>query len=181
VITNDDDGIAGAVRLLRNQGQRSQYDYERPGLNFSYDRTSGRSWCRPDVAAPRDSGGSPRWWRLAAPTRGHSAQAWPRSRADDSDGPSRTPSRIPPVHRSVDRRCCLTRDELLRHLKSRGIECGVYYPRPVFDYGCFRRDPRVGRSVMPRADRIARCWRYPSFRSSAKQTSRASWKPYVTP
>jgi perosamine synthetase len=73
--------------------------------------------------------------------------------------PTETPERRHVFHQFTVRLTAaarLTRDELQGHLRSRGIECGVYYPRPVFDYGCFRRDPRVGRPVMPRADRISR-------------------------
>jgi perosamine synthetase len=58
----------------------------------------------------------------------------------------------------------LSRDELARHLRNRGIGSGVYYPRPVYDYDCFRRDPRIGDPVTPRAERVSpRCCRCPSI------------------
>jgi len=34
VVTTDDDEIAATIRILRNQGQRAQYDYARPGFNL---------------------------------------------------------------------------------------------------------------------------------------------------
>jgi dTDP-4-amino-4,6-dideoxygalactose transaminase len=49
----------------------------------------------------------------------------------------------------------LTRDELHHRLETKGIGCGVYYPRPVFDYACFHRDPRIGEPSTPRAARVA--------------------------
>jgi dTDP-4-amino-4,6-dideoxygalactose transaminase len=49
-----------------------------------------------------------------------------------------------------------SRDELLRHLRARGIDACVYYPRPVFDYCCFRRDPRIGSPATPKTYRVAR-------------------------
>jgi dTDP-4-amino-4,6-dideoxygalactose transaminase len=150
VITNDDDGIAGAVRLLRNQGQRNQYDYERPGFNFRMTELQAAL-------------GVAQMSRL--PEIGEARRANARTlsaglaKIEGLMTPTETPERRHVFHQFTVRLTAaarLTRDELLGHLKSRGIECGVYYPRPVFDYGCFRRDPRVGRPVMPRADRISR-------------------------
>jgi dTDP-4-amino-4,6-dideoxygalactose transaminase len=48
-----------------------------------------------------------------------------------------------------------TRDELRWLLEANEIGCGVYYPRPVFDYPCFRADPRIARSPTPMAARLA--------------------------
>ena len=47
------------------------------------------------------------------------------------------------------------RDELRRNLAALGIDSGVYYPRPVFEYECFRADPRLGAPHTPRAARFA--------------------------
>jgi dTDP-4-amino-4,6-dideoxygalactose transaminase len=49
----------------------------------------------------------------------------------------------------------LTRDELRWLLEANEIGCGVYYPRPVFDYDCFRNDPRIARGPTPKAARLA--------------------------
>ena len=45
---------------------------------------------------------------------------------------------------------------MLADLAARGIRCGVYYPRPVYDYACFRSDPRIGNPYTPRAAQYAR-------------------------
>ena len=50
----------------------------------------------------------------------------------------------------------VTRDELARHLQHRGVQTGVYYPRPVFDHACFRRDARVETPPVPRTVRAGR-------------------------
>jgi dTDP-4-amino-4,6-dideoxygalactose transaminase len=55
----------------------------------------------------------------------------------------------------VTRSARMSRDGLLEHLMSRRIQAGIYYPRPVFDYGCFRRDPRVGTPMTPRTVEVA--------------------------
>ena len=49
----------------------------------------------------------------------------------------------------------MPRDALMGYLRDRGIGCAVYYPRPVFDYDCFRHDPRVGAPHTPIADRLS--------------------------
>jgi dTDP-4-amino-4,6-dideoxygalactose transaminase len=43
------------------------------------------------------------------------------------------------------------------HLASRGIESGIYYPRPLYDYQCFRHHPMVILDEpTPIADRVSR-------------------------
>jgi dTDP-4-amino-4,6-dideoxygalactose transaminase len=49
----------------------------------------------------------------------------------------------------------VSRDRFIREMSDRGIECGVYYPRPVFDYPSFRKDPRIGKPHTPAATRIS--------------------------
>jgi perosamine synthetase len=150
VITTDDDGIAGAVRLLRNQGQRSRYEYERPGFNFRMTELQAAL-------------GVAQMSRLPEIVEARRANARILSAGlADIEGlvvPAEGPERRHVFHQftvRVTSRARRTRDELLGHLRTRGIDCGVYYPRPVFDYGCFRNDPRVGSPTMPRADRISR-------------------------
>jgi dTDP-4-amino-4,6-dideoxygalactose transaminase len=47
------------------------------------------------------------------------------------------------------------RDELSEQLTAAGVGNGVYYPRPVHDYDCYRGDPRVGSGRFPNAERAA--------------------------
>ena len=50
----------------------------------------------------------------------------------------------------------LGRDDLQARLAERGVASGVYYPRPVFDYPCFRAEPRIGDPDVPNTVRVAR-------------------------
>jgi dTDP-4-amino-4,6-dideoxygalactose transaminase len=50
----------------------------------------------------------------------------------------------------------VTRDELARRLTAAGVGTGVYYPRLVWDYDCFRHHPRVQQSDTPVAATAAR-------------------------
>jgi dTDP-4-amino-4,6-dideoxygalactose transaminase len=54
------------------------------------------------------------------------------------------------------------RDELMARLTERRIGCGIYYPRTVFDYDCYRAHPRVVVEPMPVAESVAgRCLSLP--------------------
>lgn len=55
----------------------------------------------------------------------------------------------------IGREARLQRDALARELASRGIETGVYYPRPVYDYESYRALRRVVCEPVPRAERAA--------------------------
>jgi len=50
----------------------------------------------------------------------------------------------------------LGRDELMKALTEAGIGCGVYYPRPVFDYDCYRDHPQVVHFETPVAADVSR-------------------------
>jgi perosamine synthetase len=49
----------------------------------------------------------------------------------------------------------LDRDALAAQLASRGVQSGIYYPRVVFDYDCYREHPNVVGSDAPRAHAAA--------------------------
>jgi perosamine synthetase len=49
----------------------------------------------------------------------------------------------------------ISRDKLRDHLGSAGVATGVYYPRAVFDYDCFRAHPGVEVSPVPNAKAAA--------------------------
>jgi dTDP-4-amino-4,6-dideoxygalactose transaminase len=54
------------------------------------------------------------------------------------------------------------RAALVAGLEARGIGCGVYYPRPAFDYDCYRGDSRVVVDDVPMAVSVAeRCLSLP--------------------
>lgn len=48
----------------------------------------------------------------------------------------------------------LSRDQVLEHLTSKGIGCGVYYPRLAHDYECFRDVPSIEPTSTPVASRL---------------------------
>jgi dTDP-4-amino-4,6-dideoxygalactose transaminase len=50
----------------------------------------------------------------------------------------------------------VSRNELIEHLARSGVGTGVYYPRLVHDYDCYRNDTRVTRDPTPRAAEAAR-------------------------
>jgi dTDP-4-amino-4,6-dideoxygalactose transaminase len=150
VVTTDDDLIADAVRLLRDQGQRSTYEYARPGFNFRM--TELQAALGVAQLARLDGINDARRRNAEMLTSG----------LDDIEGLilPRTPAgRTHVFHQytvRVTERASLHRDELQRCLSALGIATGVYYPRPVFEYECFRSDPRVGSPETPRTARMAR-------------------------
>lgn len=137
VITTDDDVVADRLRVLRNQGMRARYQYEVAGHNYRMT----------DLHA---AVGIPQLARLDELTakRRHNAQRL-------SDGLAGTPGiTVPAVlpqrehvwHQYTIRvgpHAMLSRDELARTLTERGVGNGVYYPKLVFDYDCYRAHPLV--------------------------------------
>jgi dTDP-4-amino-4,6-dideoxygalactose transaminase len=47
----------------------------------------------------------------------------------------------------------VSRDELIEHLGRDGIGCGIYYPRCVMDYACYRDHPQIAEADVPVARR----------------------------
>jgi perosamine synthetase len=148
-VTTDDDEVAETVRLLRDQGQSDLYGYARPGFNLRMTELQAAL-------------GVAQMARLAdiTETRRRNARLI-------TEGLSGIEGLVPPVQPQgrwhvyhqytvrVTADARQSRDELRSLLESNGIACGVYYPRPVFDYPCFRDDPRIVMSPTPRADRLA--------------------------
>ena len=82
-------------------------------------------------------------------------------------------SRVAPIH--GPRRRCWTATGSSNGSGQAGVDAGVYYPRAVYDYACFRADPRVGDVRMPVAEEVpGRCSRCPSTPRSARRTSTRS-------
>jgi perosamine synthetase len=150
VVTTDDDGVADRLRVLRNQGQRERYDYERPGYNFRMTELQAAI-------------GVAQLSRLdhiieARRSNAHSL----RQALEGIPGlvlPTDDPHRRHVFHQFTIRLmpdASISRDRFISGMAAKGIECGVYYPRRVFDYPCFRRDPRIGEPHTPVAERICR-------------------------
>jgi perosamine synthetase len=150
MITTDDDNRADRLRGLRNQGMRERYVYETAGHNYR-------------LTEMQAALGIPQLAQLAETTskrRFHAARLTEGLR--DVAGlrlPGQMPGRGHVWHQFtvlVTDDAPVDRDEFVRMLADRGVGSGVYYPRPVFDYDCYRAHPRVRVSPVPVADNAAR-------------------------
>ncbi len=149
VVTTDDNEVAAVLRTLRNQGQVGRYEYERPGYNFRMTEIQAALGVSqmsrlPDITEARRSNAR----TLTEGLRGIDRLVVPR----EPEGRGHVFHQYTVRVREGARR---SREDMHRELNDRGIESGVYYPRPVFDYACFRRDPRVGAPYMPEAGRAS--------------------------
>jgi dTDP-4-amino-4,6-dideoxygalactose transaminase len=137
LITTDDDAVADCLRLLRNQGMRARYQYERPGHNYRMT----------DLHA---AVGLPQIARLAEinATRRRNAERLTAG-LKDCRGirvPVAAPGREHVWHQYtvlVNDESLLPRDALAEALARAGVGSGIYYPRVVFDYDSYRKHDRV--------------------------------------
>lgn len=149
MITTGDAALADRLRVLRNQGMRTRYRYEVAGHNYrltdlqaalaipqlaSLDTTTARRRANADTLIAG----------LSDPA-GHS----------DIPGlvlPSQRPGRGHVWHQFTVRitaDAAVSREEFVATLTELGVGCGVYYPRLVFDYDCYRGHPRIVTRDLP--------------------------------
>jgi perosamine synthetase len=149
VVTTDDDDVASNLRVLRNQGQLARYEYERPGFNLRMT----------ELQAALGVAQMSRLYELVEARRDNA-----RILSEGLEGiegvalPSAVPGRSHVFHQytvRVTERSGRTRENLREHLRRDDIDSGVYYPRPVYDYECFLRDPRIGEPSTPSAARAS--------------------------
>lgn len=150
MVTTNDAAIADRVRILRNQGMRQRYQYEIPGHNYRLTDLQAA------VAVPQLATYPDQLARRSANAARLIAQL------ADVDGlvlPAELPGRghvwhqftvLVPEDRAADR------DALIDQLRELGVGSGVYYPRPVYDYDCYRDHPQVVLPETPRAEEAAR-------------------------
>lgn len=150
MITTDDDAVADTLRVLRNQGMRQRYQYEMAGHNYRLTDLQA-ALAIPQVA---------RYHELVKRRRENAARL--------SEGlagvpglqvPVELPGRAHVWHQYTVRltdEAALGRDEVVQALSDRGIGCGVYYPKLVYDYECYRSNPNVVADPAPVAERVAR-------------------------
>ena len=144
VVTTDDDTIADAVRTLRDQGQENVYEYVRPGFNLRMTELHAAL----GVAQMTRLGTVNDKRRKNAAVL-HAGLCGIEGIVVPVEGDDRTHV----FHQFTVRVTAdakLQRDDVLAALAARGIRCGVYYPRPVYDYACFRSDPWIGNPYTPR-------------------------------
>ena len=145
MVTTDDDDVADRLRLLRNHGMRARYQYESVGTNYRLTDVQAA------IALPQLA-------RLDATIEQRQANA-----ARLSAGLAGIAGLVTPVGHTGYRHvfhqytirvtddAALDRDALAAQLASRGVQSGIYYPRVVFDYDCYREHPNVVASDVPRA------------------------------
>jgi perosamine synthetase len=149
-ITTDDDSLADRLRVLRNQGMRERYVYEVAGHNYRMT----------DLQA---AVGMPQLARYPQIVEARRANANVLSEGLAGVPGLRVPAELPLREHVwhqytvlVEDDAALTRDEFVAGLQRLGVGCGIYYPKLVTDYACYREDPRVVCGEMPVAARIAR-------------------------
>ena len=150
VVTTDDPAIAASVRILRDQGQDGVYEYVRPGFNFRMSELHAALGVA-QMTRLRTVNEARREERRRAAIRPLRYQG-PRVLPVEPSGRRHVFHQFT-VRVTPDAE--LGRDEVRESLAAAGINCGVYYPRPVFDYECFRSDPRIGNPRAPCAEQYA--------------------------
>ncbi len=150
VITTDDDRLADRLRLLRNQGMRARYEYELAGHNYRLTDLHA-AVALPQLARLQALTDARRRnaRRLTAGLKGIPGLTTPRELPDRSHVFHQYTVR-------VDASATRTRDELAEALAERGIATGIYYPRSVYQYDCYRDHPQVQATATPRSDQAAR-------------------------
>lgn len=148
VITTDNRNLAERVRLLRNQGMRSRYDYSCAGGNYRLSDVHAAIGLS-QIAHLRTFSKRRRYnaQKLSEGLEGIEGLVLPRT----LDGRSHVWHQYT-VRITGDASC--TRDELASELTVRGVASGIHYPRPVFDYACYKDHPQVRAAEVPVASRI---------------------------
>ncbi len=148
IITTNDDDLADKLRVLRNQGMRQRYQYEMAGHNYRLTDLQAA------VALPQlagyDSNVSRRTANAERLNAGLSGIAGLRT-------PQQLAGRAHVWHQYtvlVGAGAPVDRDEFIARLTERGVGCGIYYPKLVFDYDCYREHPRVIADPAPVAQSV---------------------------
>jgi perosamine synthetase len=156
VVTTDDDALADRLRVLRNQGMRARYQYEMAGHNYRLTDLQAA------IALPQLAG----YDAALAGRRGNAERL--STGLGDVAGlrvPRQMPGRGHVWHQYtvlLTDKAPVDREELIARLTELGVGSGVYYPRLVFDYECYRDHPRVIAEEMPVAQRVTeRCLSLP--------------------
>ncbi len=150
IITTDDDVLADRLRVLRNQGMRSRYQYEMPGHNYRLTDLQAA------VALPQLASLDDLTARRVANAKRLSNEL------SDLPGivtPVVEPGRTHVFHQYTVRvtdEAVVDRDELARRLEANRIGTAIYYPTTVYDAECYRQHPRVVVEPMPVAELASR-------------------------
>jgi perosamine synthetase len=155
MITTSDGRLAAQLRVLRNQGMLTPYQYVSIGRNLRMT----------DVAAAM---AVPQMKRLDEINATRNRNAALLSDAITSKGVDVTLPQVPPGRTHVWHQYTVllarkvNRQAVVENMVGRGVSPGVYYPRLVWDHDCYRQHPGVARDETPVAtDVAARCLSLP--------------------
>jgi perosamine synthetase len=156
LISTSDDAVADRLRVLRNQGMRERYVYEMAGHNYRMTDLQA-AVCLPQLDTYGDNV-SRRRANAARLTEGLRDIPFVTT-------PAEMPGRQHVWHQYtllLSEDAPVTRDGLADALHRSGVGSGVYYPRLVFDYDCYRTHPGVVIDPVPVAESVAsRCLSLP--------------------
>jgi perosamine synthetase len=147
-ITTDDNDQAGALRVLRNQGMRRRYEHVMIGENLRMTEVAAA------IAIPQME----RLEAINGARRRNAEQLTALLAGEDRLVLPCTP----PSHRHAWHQYTVLlaadadRDAVAAHMDDVGIECGVYYPRLVWDHEVYRRNTSVVSAPAPVAAAAAR-------------------------
>jgi perosamine synthetase len=147
LITTNDDDVADRLRLLRNQGMRARYEYEIAGHNYRMTELQAA------IAIPQLG-------RLRQINHQRRANAATLTAGLADVAALKLPA-VPAGREHVFHQYTvqvlegaeLDRDGLAKTLAEAGVATGIYYPRLMHDYDCYRGDPRVIIDDTPLASR----------------------------
>jgi perosamine synthetase len=153
-VTTDDAMLAERLRVIRNQGMRSRYDYA----------IIGQNWRMTDVAAAI---AIPQMQRLHEINAARSANAAALTSLLGGNAAVTTPA-VPAGRTHVWHQYtvlldpAIDRDRVVAFMSSAGVDAGVYYPGLVWDHDAYRHHANVHRDDTPVARNIAsRCLSLP--------------------
>lgn len=150
MITTSDDDYNDVLRVLRNQGMRARYHYELAGHNYRL--TDLQAAVVIHQIAEVEQVVAARRKNAARLTSGLAGVQGLRT-------PAELPGRRHVWHQYtvlIDEESPVDRDTLVERLTHAGIGSGVYYPKLVYDYNCYRNHPRVVIEPTPVAESVAR-------------------------
>ncbi len=150
MITTNDATVADRLRVLRNQGMRQRYQYEVAGHNYRLTDLQA-ALAIPQLAAYSENV-KRRQDNAARLNAGLAGVPGLRT-------PSELPGRSHVWHQYtilVTDEAAITRDELIAKLGEQGVGCGIYYPKTVYDYDCYREHPRVIADPAPVTERVVK-------------------------
>lgn len=155
VITTSDADLSSRLRILRNQGMSERYEYSAVGRNLRLT----------DLAA---AVALPQMRRLQEINARRRRNAALLADALATEGVTVTLPQVPPGRTHVWHQFTVllpngaNRSTIIQRMRDHGVAVGVYYPRLVWDYDCYRNHERVIQDATPTAaDFASRCLSLP--------------------